>query len=142
MEYKQFGDDYIIRMLRGEDILSDIKEVCQNEEITLGLVQGIGALGEVTIGVFDRKQFKYLSESYKGDFEIASCMGNISTQNGENYLHLHIVIGNVHENKVYAGHLSKGIVSLTGEFVIHKINGVVERKYSEEVGLNLFKFMG
>ena len=142
MEYKKFGADYVIRMQRGEDILSDIQEVCKKEKITLGSVQGIGALGEVTIGVFDRKQFKYLSESYKGDFEIASCMGNISTQNGENYLHIHIVIGNVHENKVYAGHLSKGIVSLTGEFVIHKINGIVEREYSEEVGLNLFKFIG
>lgn len=140
MEYKKFGDDYIIRMQCGENILSDIKEVCQNEKIVLGSVQGIGALDEVTIGVFDRNQFKYLSESYKGDFEIASCIGNISTQNGETYLHIHIVIGNVHEDKVYAGHLSKGIISLTGEFVIHKINGVVEREYSEEVGLNLFRF--
>ena len=142
MEYRQFGDDYIIRMERGENILADIKEVCQREKITLGSLQGIGALGEVTIGVFDREQFKYLSETYKGDFEIASCLGNISTQEGENYLHIHIVVGNVHDGKVYAGHLSKGIISLTGEFVIHKINGIVEREYSKEVGLNLYKFEG
>jgi predicted DNA-binding protein with PD1-like motif len=140
MEYKKFGDDYIIRMNRGEELLTDLQEVCEKEKITLGSVQGIGALGEITIGVFDRKQFKYLTETYKGDFEIASCMGDISTKEGKNYLHIHIVIGNVHESRIYAGHLSKGIISLTGEFIIHKINGIVEREYSEEVGLNLYKF--
>ncbi|MCI2110712.1 MAG: DNA-binding protein [Acidaminococcaceae bacterium] len=140
MEYKKFGDDYIIRMNRGEELLTDLQEVCEKEKITLGSVQGIGALGEITIGVFDRKQFKYFTETYKGDFEIASCMGDISTKEGKNYLHIHIVIGNVHEGRIYAGHLSKGIISLTGEFIIHKINGIVEREYSEEVGLNLYKF--
>lgn len=140
MEYKKFGDDYIICMNRGEELLTDLQEVCEKEKITLGSVQGIGALGEITIGVFDRKQFKYLTETYKGDFEIASCMGDISTKEGKNYLHIHIVIGNVHEGRIYAGHLSKGIISLTGEFIIHKINGIVEREYSKEVGLNLYKF--
>ena len=32
------------------------------------------------------------------------------------------------------------VISLTGEFVLHVINGEVGREYSPEIGLNLFKF--
>lgn len=140
MEYKKFGQDYVIRMQKGEEILADIAAVCEKEHITLGTVQGIGAVGEVTLGVFSREQFKYLSETFTGDFEIASCSGNISTMKGKTYLHVHMVAGNVVRQEAHAGHLNRGVISLTGEFILHKIDGRVEREYSPEVGLNLFKF--
>ena len=39
------------------------------------------------------------------------------------------------------GHVNRAIVSLTGEFILHRIDGQVEREYSPKVGLNLFKFV-
>jgi len=140
MEYRQFGNDYAVRIDRGEEILKCIAEVCRKEHIRLGTVNGLGAVGDVTLGIFSRSQFKYLSERYTGDFEIASCSGNISEMNGEVYLHIHMVVGNVSENKVHAGHLNSATVSLTGEFFIHRIDGSAGREYSREVGLNLLKF--
>ena len=41
----------------------------------------------------------------------------------------------------HGGHVNRAIVSLTGEFILHRIDGQVEREYSPEVGLNLFKFV-
>ena len=41
---------------------------------------------------------------------------------------------------VYAGHLNDAKISLTGEFILRIIDGRVEREYSPEVGLNLFRF--
>ena len=140
MEYRKFGQDYVVRMQKGEEILADLTAVCEKEHITLGTVQGIGAVGEVMLGVFSREQFKYLSQEYKGDFEIASCSGNISTMAGKTYLHVHMVVGNVVKKELHGGHLNRGVISLTGEFILHKIEGNVEREYSSEVGLNLFKF--
>lgn len=32
-------------------------------------------------------------------------------------------------------------VTATGEFVIHKIAGEVDRAYSSEIGLNLYRFV-
>lgn len=60
---------------------------------------------------------------------------------GENYLHVHMTVGNPITGLCQGGHLSRGVVSLTGEFHIHAIEGEVDRKYSDEVGLNLYRFL-
>ena len=140
MEYRRFGNDYVVVIRKGEEILQVLSEVCKKEEILLGTVSGIGAVGEVTLGVFDTGKFAYESRTYKGDLEIASCSGNISTMDGETYLHIHMVVGNAEKEICCAGHLNRGVISLTGEFFLHKINGEVDREYSAEVGLNLIKF--
>ena len=141
MEYRKYGKDYVLRIDKGEEILQAISQVCEKENIRLGSVNGIGAVGDVTLGVFNRERFQYESKEYKGDFEIASCMGNISTMNGNTYLHIHMAVGNPEKGEVHAGHLNRGIVSLTGEFFLHQLDGEVDREYSEEVGLNLIKFV-
>ena len=141
MEYRVYGNDVVLRIQKGEEILTCLKEVCEKENITLGSVTGLGAVGEVTLGVFNRENFAYEKQTYTGDMEIASCVGNISTMEGKNYLHIHMVVGNVTDGICHAGHLNRAVVSLTGEFILHKIEGTVEREYSPEVGLNLFKFV-
>ncbi len=95
MEYRVYGQDVVVRMDRGEEILDCIRQVCEKEHILLGSVSGIGAIGEVTLGVFNREKFIYEKRDYTGDMEIASCSGNISTMKGKNYLHIHMVVGNV-----------------------------------------------
>ena len=139
MEYRKFGSDYLLRIDKGEEILQVISELCAKEGITLGTVSGLGAVGEVTLGVFDRQAFQYVSRTYTGDLEIASCNGNISTMDGNTYLHIHMVAGNPKENICCGGHLNRGVISLTGEFWIHAVNGGVDRKYSPEIGLNLIQ---
>lgn len=42
--------------------------------------------------------------------------------------------------QVFGGHLNKAIVSATCEMVITLIDGRVDRRFEEEVGLNLFQF--
>ena len=48
MEYRVYGQDVVVRMDRGEEILDCIRQVCEKEHILLGSVSGIGAIGEVT----------------------------------------------------------------------------------------------
>ena len=76
---------------------------------------------------------------FKGDFEIVSLTGTISTMNGEYYCHLHMSAGDENGN-VFGGHLNRAVVSVTCEMVINIINGNVDRKYDEETGINLFEF--
>ncbi|MEE0797369.1 MAG: PPC domain-containing DNA-binding protein [Anaerovoracaceae bacterium] len=140
MEYRRFGNKIVARIDRGEEILEKIKEIGISENIRLAHISALGAVGEVTVGVFKTGEKKYYANEFKGDFEITSLTGTITTKDGEFYSHLHMSVGDV-EGRVYGGHLNKAVVSATCEMVIDIIDGAVERKFSDEIGLNLFKFL-
>ena len=73
-------------------------------------------------------------------------------KDGQPYLHLHAVIGNPSLKSAYlslderepgicfGGHLNSAVVSATCEIIIDIIDGEAGRKFSEEIGLNLFEF--
>ena len=69
-----------------------------------------------------------------------SLTGTISTMDGEYYAHLHMSAGN-EKGEVFGGHLNRARISATCELVISVIDGRVERRHDEEVGLNLFEFL-
>lgn len=139
MKYRKFDNTYIVRIDKNEEILEQLKILCQTENITLGSVTGIGATNDVEIGLFDTTTKKYNSITISEPLEITSLVGNISTMNGELYFHLHINVGDKNMN-TRGGHLNKAIVSATCELIVEKINGSVDREFSQEIGLNLYKF--
>ena len=140
MEFRRFDDTYILRIDKGEEILNGIRTLCEEENIALASVHGIGAVNDVTLGVFNTKKFCYESCRFTGDYEISSCIGTVTRKEKEPYLHIHMTIGDPVAGTCFGGHLNAAVVSLTGEFVIRRINGTVGREYSPEIGLNLFKF--
>ncbi len=139
MEFKKFGHKYIVRMDKTEEVVSVLKKFCQEQGITLGWVKGIGAVNRVQIGLFETLTKQYHSVVLEGDYEITSLLGNISTMNGEIYLHIHINVADK-TYKSQGGHLSEAFISATGEFLIEAIEGSVDRAFCDEVGLNLYKF--
>ena len=51
MEYKRFGNNIVVRMDRGEDIVEQVKVLAEREQIRLASVQALGAVTDVTVGV-------------------------------------------------------------------------------------------
>ena len=130
MEYKRFGNIVVARIDKGEEILGCVERIA---------VQAIGAVGSLTVGVFRTAEKKYEANSFQGDFEIVSLSGTISRMDGQVYCHLHMSAGNG-QGQVFGGHLNRAVVSATCEMVIQQIDGQVNRRFSEEIGLNLFAF--
>ena len=139
MEYKKTGNKYVLRLNRGEEIVSSITELCKKENIKAGSISGIGATQSVEAGFYSFKKKKYQGYCFNQNMEILSLLGNISTKDGEPYLHLHIVVSN-DEGEALGGHLTKGIISVTGEIFIDTIDATIERKPDELTGINLMKF--
>lgn len=139
MDYRRFENTIVARIDKGEEILENLKLICEKEKIKLVNVNALGAINDFEVGLFDVDEKKYYSQRHTGNFEIVSLTGSVTTKDGETYIHIHLSAGDK-ENKVYGGHLNKAIVSATCEMFIQVIEGKVERKFDEEIGLNLFKF--
>ena len=139
MEYRRFGDTLVVRIDKNEEITEQVRRVAEQERIKLASVQALGAVDDFTVGVFDTRAKTYASNRFQGPFEIVSLTGTINTMNGAFYCHLHMSAGDG-TGAVYGGHLNRANVSATCEMVIRTIPGEVDRKFSEEIGLNLFEF--
>ena len=150
MKYQQFGNKYIVRIDRGEEIIESLKVFCAENKITLGSVSAIGAVQKVTLRFFDQNTKKYNDKEFVENLEIANFTGNISTMQGgvypptykaiggRVYLHCHTTLGNSNYQTL-GGHVLSAVVGGTFEAIIEKIDGRVERGLDEGIGLNLLK---
>lgn len=139
MEYRKFGNTIFVRIDKGEEILEKLKEISVKENIKLAHVSALGATNDFTVGVFNVDEKKYYANSFSGNFEIVSLTGTVTTMDGEFYAHLHMSAGN-DKGEVFGGHLNRARISATCEMVITVTDGMVERKFNEDIGLNLFDF--
>ena len=139
MEYRRFGNTIVARIDRGEEILAAVREIAGAEHIQLASVSALGATNDFTVGVYSVDEKQYHANDFKGNFEIVSLTGTINTMDGEFYTHLHMSAGD-EKGQVFGGHLNRAVVSAVCEMVITVIDGVVDRRFSEEIGLNLFQF--
>ena len=140
MEYRKFPQGYVMRLDPGEEIVEQLTALVKRENVRLGSVSALGAAGDVTIGIFNTREKQYHSRRYQGDYEISALVGNVTRQEGKPYLHLHITIGDPVTGQVHAGHLSSAVISATLELFLQVWDGQVGRRFSEDVGLNLFDF--
>lgn len=140
MEYKKVNDNnYVIRIDRGEEVISKLTELVNKEHIKAGYINGLGAAKYVKIGLFDTNKKEYISHEYEESMEITSLIGNVSTKDGETYLHLHINLCDKTMN-VFGGHLNSCIIGATCELYLTTFDTIIEREFNEEIGLNLYKF--
>ena len=138
MKFRKYDNKITVRIDKGEEIVETLKCVCKENKITLGSISGIGSTNKTTIGLFETGTKRYLSKELVGEYEITHLSGNISTMNGEIYIHLHVTLADSSYN-AFGGHLNSAIVSGTCEVVIDVVDGEIAREFSEEIGLNLYK---
>ena len=139
MEYRKFGDTYIVRMDPGEEILTQLKVFAEQEGVKLASVTALGAVKDFTVGVFDTGAKVYKSNRFQGVYEIVSLVGIINTMNDAFYCHLHMCAAD-QEGHAFGGHLNEAVISATCELVVTCLPGRTDRVFSDEVGLNLISF--
>ena len=139
MDYRRFGDTVIARLDKGEEIHEQLRLIALKENIRLASVSALGAVDDATLGVFVVSEKQYHADRFTGDMEIVSLTGTVNTMDGEYYAHLHMGVSTV-GGRMFGGHLTRAVVSITCELVIRVIDGTVDRKYHPDPGVNLFDF--
>ena len=139
MDYRRFGNTVVLRLDPGEEILTSLAKLAEQEQIILAEVTGLGALNELEICVYDVAAKQYYTNTYAEALELLSLSGTITRMEGKPYLHVHASAGDS-TGKAVGGHLKKAVISATGEILVRIIDGQVSRKFNETIGLNLFDF--
>ncbi|MBQ7560344.1 MAG: DNA-binding protein [Synergistaceae bacterium] len=146
MQFRRFGNKFFVRMDRGEEIIKTLQDFCVKERITLAEVKALGSIDDFEVALFDINDKKFHSNKFTFPAEIVNLWGTITTKEGEIYSHIHMSAANK-DGQVFGGHLVSAVVFATCEMIIDDIsegnsnNYVVERKFSDEVGINLFEFL-
>ncbi len=139
MDYRRFQDTYIVRIDRGEEILSTLKALCAKEDIRLAQVEALGAVDHAVVSVYDVPTKTFFKKELNGPMEIAGLTGSVTRKDGEPYLHLHGTLCD-QELKAWGGHINELRVAATCEMFVRVLNGEVGRRLDEGIGLNLFDF--
>lgn len=140
MEYGKFGDTYIVRMDRGEEILSGLVSLCEKENIRLAQVDALGAVDHAVVSVYDVPARTFYRKAFDEPMEISNLCGTVSRKDGQVYIHLHVTLCD-RDLLAHGGHANELRVSATCEMTVRVLPGEVERRMDEQVGLNVFRFL-
>ena len=139
MEFRRFDDTYVIRMDRGEEILSTLNSLCEKESIRLAAVEAIGAVDRAVVGLYDVGEKVYHRKEFNEPMEIASLLGTVTEKEGKPYLHLHATLCDA-DMQTHGGHVNELHISATCEMVLRLLPGQVGRRQDDVTGLNVFDF--
>ena len=129
---------WLIRLEKGEEILSSLTTFCRYFHLHFGEISGIGAVQQAEIGWFDPIHQRYSIKSIQENLEITTLIGNLAIKENEPFFHLHVTLSNA-AFELLGGHLHKAIVSVTGEFILKTYNSQgLNRELEYSTGLYLW----
>lgn len=141
LRFDKSGGEICVSLKRGEALIEALRKAVLAEGITFGLVSGIGALEDVTVGYYDRALKTYEKRHFSESMELVSLSGNVACEAGSRdpILHLHAVLGD-RTFALFGGHLFSGMVSVVAEIFIRPYPTVVERTLDPELQLKVWSF--
>lgn len=126
-----------IKLEPQDDILESLMKAVKDNSIQTGFFTAIGAMNTANIGYYIIDQKKYRTITLVGDFEIVSCIGNITLKDGIPMIHAHLVVADS-EGRAFGGHLMPGNrISVTGEVFLVEAKTPLIRKVDEQTQLSL-----
>ena len=129
---------FVGKLSYGSDLLDELTNLCIINNITLGRIEAIGAVQKACIGFYSQENREYLFNNLDRPAEILNLTGNISTKDGEPFVHAHITLADEAGN-TYGGHLAQGTIIFACEYIIHPFSGAeLRRMPDEKTGLYLW----
>jgi hypothetical protein len=134
MNHQDLGSGrYLIRLDPGEEVVASLVAFAERHRVTAGWVTGIGSLDQAILGFLDPKESVYLKRTFDERLEIGSLTGNIGLSEGQPFAHVHTVLA-PRELLAYTGHLHEGRVGVVVELLVHRLEGVLERRVDPATG--------
>lgn len=138
MVYAKVSDNqFLLRLVRKENVKDCIIKFCEKLDIKNAYLSAIGAVESPTLSFYDVKSKKFIEKTLEGDYELTSFIGNIAVFKDKPMLHAHASISDKNMN-AFGGHFVKANVAASVEIVLTMFETKYEKKFNEEIGLNLW----
>lgn len=126
------------RMPHGADLLTSLTDICIEKQITLGWIQGLGALQRARLGYYHQETQTYAYFDLDQHLEVLNLTGNVSVKDGKPMVHAHVTLADS-KGRCYGGHLAEGTLVFACEYQIHVFEGdPLVRQFDEVTGLTLW----
>jgi len=132
------GDQIVVTLGPGEEILASLLEVAAAHKIAGGTVVGLGSTSEVELAFFDPEKKEYLPRVFSEPMEIGNLVGNFSRLEEEPHVHIHATVAGP-EMIAFSGHLSRAVVGTGCELYIRKLPRAVTRVKDPASGFSPLK---
>ena len=129
---------HLVRLKKGDEIISGVVEFCAANNITSGWFSGLGAASHAELAIYDLEKKEYFRKTISDTLEIANLTGNISKLDDKTTIHCHATLALSNFDAV-AGHVDKLIVAATCEIIIFEIETKLKRRHDQKIGLNLLE---
>ena len=143
MDYRRMNDIYYVRIDKGEEIITELLQICGRDGIQSAVFTGIGGCSHAEIQTFIPQKGTFETEILDGMLELINITGNIITDDGQLFHHTHAVFSykKESEHKIAAGHMKALTVLYTAEIELRPvIGGVIKRKHDQETGTGFWSF--
>ena len=168
MEYRKIGDNYYIRMDRGDEIIGNLLSICEKESIPSAVFSGIGGCQSAELQVFIPETGSFETEQLEGMLELVSLNGNVvRDDDGQLFHHTHAlfsfkggnrdvdnIVGGYQDGlhglratlpssggRMAGGHLKATTVLYTAEIELRPtVGGAIGRKFDPETGTGFWNF--
>ena len=168
MEYRKIGENYYIRMDRGDEIIGNLLSICEKESIPSAVFSGIGGCQSAELQVFIPERLRvgeqssgmtgsFETEQLEGMLELVSLNGNVvRDDDGKLFHHTHAlfsfkggnrdvdnIVGGYQDGQhgMAGGHLKATTVLYTAEIELRPtVGGAISRKFDPETGTGFWNF--
>lgn len=128
---------FLLRLPKDVDLLDAITDAFKKQGIRKAAFNVIGAIEGAVLGFYNAEH-KYVNKTFEGQFEVVSCIGNVSEKDGDVFVHAHIIISDS-ECNCFGGHLMPGAIIFAAELFGISVPGEIPvRKLDEPTGLTLW----
>ncbi len=137
MFYTQKGDNYLLRLVKGEKVIDSLSKFCEKNNIKNTVISGIGSIDSPTLAHYSVKTKKYSEKKLNGIFELTNLTGNVAQYEGKSLVHVHISLSDSSMH-AFGGHLVETEVSATVEIILLDLKINYVKTFSQEIGLKLW----
>jgi len=138
MDYRELDGarEFVARLDHGGDWRAQIEEFAADEGIEAAFFVGLGAVQDVEFYFYDQAEGEYYPEVFDEPLEVAACVGNVSSLDGEPFAHTHAVCSR-EDGSTVAGHLNAATV-FAGELYVREFDAELHREHDPTTDLDLW----